>query len=275
MAEKEPVTECLKELAKDVYNDGGKAIVKPAGSLLGLIPRSIRAALCPFEKWILEKEYNIAQTEKILAEKLKNTPPENIKSPEAYIAVPALQYISYCMDNEELRNMYANLLANSMDTTVKGGVHPSYVEIIKQLCPDEAKIMKVMYVEQSAATLSVVKKTQKGGNVDVITDFSNVGEVAGCEYPLRICEYLCNLVRLGLLEKAESHLYLVNNAYYDALINHPKLQEVVNSIKLDGEFTSIDFDKGFVRISALGRKFCSICLDRPSASNNDSPSEEK
>ena len=76
--------------------------------------------------------------------KLEKVSPELIEAPEPYIAVPAVQYISYCMNNEELRNMYANLLANSMNKVVKDGVHPGFVEIIKQLSPDEAKFLKYM-----------------------------------------------------------------------------------------------------------------------------------
>ena len=133
MSEQELMSEVAKEIAKDVYQDAGKPIVKPTGELVGLIPRAIKAALLPIEKWIESREYNLAETKKLLEQKLANISPEQIASPEAHIAVPALQYISYCMDNEELRNMYANLLASSMNKAVINGVHPSFVEIIKQL----------------------------------------------------------------------------------------------------------------------------------------------
>lgn len=82
--------EIVKELAKDIYNDAGKQIVKPTGELIGLVPRAIKAALAPLEKWTLQREYNIAETKKLLEEKLKNVPPEQIEAPEAFIAVPAL-----------------------------------------------------------------------------------------------------------------------------------------------------------------------------------------
>ena len=84
----------IKELGKEIYNDGGKSIVKPSGELIGIIPRAIKAALLPLEKWVLEKEYNLAETKLLLENKLKSIEPDNIESPEAYIAVPALKYIS-------------------------------------------------------------------------------------------------------------------------------------------------------------------------------------
>lgn len=158
MSEQELMTEYVKEVAKEVYQDAGKPIAKPTGELVGLIPRAIKAALLPIEKWIVDREYNLAETKKLLEQRLANISPEQIEAPEAHIAVPAFQYISYCMDNEELRNMYANLLASSMNKAVKDGVHPSFVEIIKQLCPDEAKILKHFYKKVSIPVITLKRK---------------------------------------------------------------------------------------------------------------------
>ena len=50
--------------------------------------------------------------------------PEKIVEPEPYVAVPAIQAISYAMNSDELRNLYANLLAKSMIKDTKDTVHP-------------------------------------------------------------------------------------------------------------------------------------------------------
>lgn len=155
----EAALDIAKVVTKEVYADVGHPIAKPTGELVGLVPRAIRAALAPVEKWVLEREYNVAETKKLLEEKLKNIPPEQIEAPEAYIAVPALQNISYCMDNDELRDMYANLLANSMTSIVKNGVHPGFVDIIKQLSPDEAKILRYFATKTSFRQLHCDMKT--------------------------------------------------------------------------------------------------------------------
>lgn len=69
----------------------------------------------------------MAETEKLLEQKLKNIDEEKIVSPESYVAVPAIQAISYSMNSDELRNLYANLLAKAMVTPTKDAVHPSFV----------------------------------------------------------------------------------------------------------------------------------------------------
>lgn len=258
--ELEIVKEVAKEVAKDVYADAGKPIMKPAGELVGLIPRAIKAALEPVEKWVLQREYNVAETKKLLEEKLSNTSPELIESPEPYIAVPALQYISYCMDNNELRDMYANLLANSMNKIVKNGVHPGFVEIIKQLSPDEAKVLRHLAVRKVIPTVTLRYENEKRSGIDVIRNFSNVGEIVKCEYPFEISKYLDNMIRLGLV-KDSGLSSLTDKSRYDNLKTHPHIQEYLEeeTILQTGYNTPV-FKEGFMTLTDYGKSFCEICL---------------
>lgn len=45
-------------------------------------------------------------------------------------------------ESEKLREMYANLVAKSMNADFHDKVHPAYVEIIKQLSPAEAVFLE-------------------------------------------------------------------------------------------------------------------------------------
>ena len=256
--------EATKEIAKDVYQDGGKPIVKPTGELVGLVPRAVKAALFPLEKWILQKEYNIAETKKLLEEKLQNTPPESIEPPEPHIAVPAIQYISYCMDNDELRNMYANLLANSMKKVVKNGVHPGFVEIIKQLSPDEAKILQYMSFENRVPTIGLSYEFESGSESIFVNEFSNVPELTMCENQINCEKYFDNLERLGLISRSVDR-WISNESVYEPLKNHNfiknKYSIMEKTSKNMKEFKRISYKKGFCDLTSFGKAFCSICLD--------------
>ena len=271
MTEKEMLditVETTKEVAKEVYSDVGKPVAKPTGELLGLIPRAIKAALAPLEKWILQREYNVAETKKLLEEKLQAVPLDLIETPEPHIAIPAMQYISYCMDNEELRNMYANLLANSMNKVVKNGVHPGFVEIIKQLSPDEAKILKHMNITQNnLPTISLRYEKKDGGGIYIMKNFSNIGELSGCENPYEVNKYFDNMVRLGLLENAGCLASLTNKTLYEPLKNHTQIvsRATEQNAKAMG-YDKYTFEESFVCLTDFGKSFCSICLGTPKIS---------
>ncbi len=130
--------------APTLYEDVLQSTTQESGKTLTLIPRAINAALVPLRQWIAEREYKIAETEKLLAQKLEHVGEEKIVTPEAYVAVPAIQAISYSMDSVELRNLYANLLAKSMNSDTKDSVLPSFVEIIKQMSPIDSMVFKTI-----------------------------------------------------------------------------------------------------------------------------------
>ena len=62
----------------EIYDDGLKKTVKESGDVVALIPWTIKAAIAPLRKWIAQKEYNVAETEKLLEQKLKNIDEEKI-----------------------------------------------------------------------------------------------------------------------------------------------------------------------------------------------------
>ncbi len=262
--EKDNATEIVKEIAKEAYQDGGKAIVKPAGDLGGLLLRTIKAALAPMEKWTLQREYNIAETRKLLEQKLERVSIDSIETPEPYIALPAMQYLSYCMDREELRDMYANLLANSMISVIKDGVHPGFVEIIKQLSPDEAKILKYISIKQIIPIVNLRYQNEKGNGIDVVKDFSNVGEITDCEQKYETGKYFDNLIRLGLIEKSGTFTSLTEKSLYKPLKEHPYLKPY-KGLKsyIDQGFSNEIFTEGYMRLTSYGEAFCDICVNFP------------
>lgn len=251
----------MKEVPKELYSDLVKPVAKGTGDVIGLVPQAVNAALLPLRKWILESEYNYLETKKLLDKKLANVEPDNIETPDAHIAVPALQYISYCMDNEELRNMYANLLANSMNKVVKNGVHPSFVEIIKQLSPDEARLLKFMAKNETAPVISVRYEDSTGSGFRIVKNFSNYGELAGCEMPYNITSYFDNLLRLGLIEQGPTMTSLTDKSRYEDLKKHDYILGYTDEGALKNiPYNKVKFVESYVTMTEYGKIFNRICV---------------
>ena len=60
------------EILPEFYVDGIKPLVQESGKLVALIPKTVNAALMPLRKWINEREYNLEETEKLIAKKLES-----------------------------------------------------------------------------------------------------------------------------------------------------------------------------------------------------------
>lgn len=258
----EKILDIAKEISKNVYDDVIHPVAKPTGEILSLLPRAIKVALSPIEKWIIQKECNMAEIRRLLEEKLKNVSPDLIEVPEPYISVPSIQYISYCMDNDELRNMYANLLASSMQKGVKETVHPAYVEIIKQLCPDEAKILKYMLSYNMIPTVEIKFVFQNGESGKHLYGFNMVAKKAQCDFPHRGNQYFDNLIRLGLV-KPSNHAWFLNQGQYNELLDDPEVKQCYDSWKNFPNLSKIDYIRGAYEITTLCDGFFNVCVYDP------------
>jgi len=203
--QKEIVKEAVKQIPiKEIYDDGVKTSMKAAGDVVGLLPRAINAALEPLHKWVLQKEYNIDETKKILQNKLNGIDPDLITPPDSYIGVPVLQAISYSMDSDELRDMYANLLASSMISETKHFVHPSFVEIIKQLSPLDAKLLNLFRYNETYP-LCDIQEVHTNGKLTPcyhsLFDFKDKNDAFTSKEHLYLTASLDNLIRLGVVLK--------------------------------------------------------------------------
>ncbi len=262
---KEIAIEAAKAVTVEGYKDALQPSFKAIGGIVALPFRAIDAALSKPKLWVAEKQYNYERTRQLLAEKLQYTPEELIVTPENYVAVPALQQIAYCFDSDELRDMYANLLANSMNKVVKNGVHPGFVEIIKQLSPDEAKILRHFSIQKRVPTIGLKIDKDNGAHVIYVKEFSNVPELSMCENTTAGEKYFDNLVRLGLIERSQNGLYISNESVYESLKNHPYIKSRYESLEKQSEqiadFKKVDYIKSYCELTSFGKSFCSICLE--------------
>lgn len=261
---KEMAIEAAKAVAVEGYKDTLQPALKAVGAVIALPFQAIDAALSKPKLWVAEKHYNYERTRQLLAEKLQYVSEELIVPPENYVAVPALQQIAYCFDSDELRDMYANLLANSMNKVVKNGVHPGFVEIIKQLSPDEAKILRYFSSQKRVPTIGLNIGKNNGTHVVFVKEFSNVPELAMCEDTLASEKYFDNLIRLGLLERSQKGLFISNESVYEPLTSHPYIKLRYDYLEKQAEqivdFKSIDYVKAYCELTSFGESFCSICL---------------
>ena len=205
------------------------------------------------------REELLSDLRKMLEEKLKNIPSENIVPPSPRIAVPTLQNASITEDIE-IRELYAQLLANSMNETMKDGIHPAFVEIIKQLSPDEAKILRYMSSNTIIPTITLRCVNENEEGYDVVKNFSNVGELAKCEYPFEVGKYFDNLIRLGLL-KNDMLASLINKALYEPLKKHQHLESQIKTIEHQAPpLNKPEFKESYISMTDFGTSFCEICL---------------
>lgn len=236
--------------------------IKEADKTTALVVRAVHAALSPLETWVMQKEYNIEKTKLILADKLKNVPLENIVTPPSYVGVPALQAISYCMDNDELREMYAELLKTAMNRETIENVHPTYVEIIKQMSPYDALVFKKLISVLIQPCIGVSYRNQTTGASYPIQDIVAFADLEN--YPLVPTQIaLENLERLRLIEINKKSKYADGTMYYILKNSMQKTVEQFikdNADHLDQNHYEVVYNEHLILIRGFGQFFARACL---------------
>lgn len=250
------------ETVPSIYTDVAQPAIKETGKSLSLVPRTINAMLVPLQQWIAKKEYNLAETEKLLAKKLENVGVEKIITPEPYVAVPAIQAISYSMDSEVLRNLYANLLAKSMNVDTKISVHPSFVEIIKQMSPLDSVVLNHISTMGKIPIVNLAISTNKSATStrDMI---KNITDFAFSSDTLLISVSIDNLKRLGLIEIPEKRK-LVNYDKYKSIYEgtHFKFaKSTLNKLVDKDNGEKVVISRRFILKTYLGQEFIKICIN--------------
>lgn len=242
------------------YDDLVHPSAKRIGEIVSLLPRAIGVALTPLEKYVLNGEYSLKATKKLLEEKLKDVDPEQIKTPEAYVAVPALQAIAYTTDNETLRDLFANLLAKAMQEDTADTVHPAFVEIIKQLSPDDAYTLKCFKNSHNLPIVNIcgnppaeMEKASGFSNVHIVLHQnvfianSEIGDIG------RQSTSITSLDRLGLVDISFDGSSLTTS--YDEF---EKLAIFKNSFS--NVMRKVYIEKGRACLNPFGEAFINVCL---------------
>ena len=250
-----------------VYQDVVQPAAQELGKALQTVAKTVHVALAPVSAlvWGYDQVKEFVSTK--VAERLKNVPPENIVTPRPNVAGPALESLRYTGHESSLSDLYANLLAASMDKATAHGAHPAFVEIIKQLTPDEAKLIGLFVREMAFPLLDVRwefknQTAEKSGGKDVLMNFSLLGVIAQCEFPQLTPTYIDNLCRLGLAEIPAMFQY-TSVGVYDALENAQEVQQLKSQIEQNQEFRCSLERKG-LRVTELGKQFARICVVRKS-----------
>ena len=224
------------------------------------VEQAVQMALDQFYKHYPQlQDEALSMVKKMVEERLEKVVPENIVSPKANIAVPALQGASLA-EEVEIRELYAALLSGSMDSTVCKDVHPGFSEIIRQLTSDEAKILKYLSTHNTIPTIGIRYEHEKGGGINIVTKFSDIGYILQCKNPEDIEIYIDNLVRLGIVSFAGDLSNLTDKSLYEPLKKHFAITKYASDIMAkERGFDKYRITESFVQLTMYGIKFCKIC----------------
>lgn len=259
--EKIELPECVDNAVKNLTDEPTKQLGTTISDLLNL---SFGWISYLSEKQKIKMSYGLNEFKKSLEAKANAIPIEHRIDPDIQTAGQALENAKYCLDKEELMEMFANLIASSFDATKCEKTLPMFSMIIKQLTPYDAKVLSEFASNNNTHVFPICKygaRNQQGivylqTNI-FIEGLANANKE---EIDKRSAAISC-LETLGL----------VKTNYWDALVT-PGLYEKFEKIEAYADYAiqaiylggcrHIEITRGNVALTPIGKQFVEICLPK-------------
>lgn len=258
MGIEDKLTDEVTRLAPELYKD----LVKPAAQEVGVVAgRSAKALLSPVRAFLWSWE----RIEQLVVDgvnrRFEKIPEEQRKTPDPEIAVPLIQALTYTAQNETLREMYLNLLSNSMDTAMDKNVHPSFVDLIKQMSAIDAKVFERLATNagyQKVINPNVTIKSQGKIFINAVPEWFIGWKIDGHDI-FDTSASILRLSKFGLVELMFDRT--AGKDSYDELESHPELTHILERYRrakpeLELEITAIH---SILYVNEYGRQFKTAC----------------
>lgn len=258
------------KVVEKVYDDALSPAAKEVGKALETTIGMVNTILIPFRLAVVYGEAQFNKIVSLVQDKHKNTSLEYLVGPDPHVVGPAMQAISFCMDEETLRDMYANLLANSMHIQIKNDIHPSFVHTISQLNPLDAENLQLFKL-RNFYPIVAYHPTFNGFRMASTGHYHFLANKNQTDYFLQ-SESLSNLERLGLVKinpDAKVNpvgMNLIDPIAYREFDSHPlkeSLKESISSVAPVFGEADIQTSYGSVYSTPYGKKFLKTCVSYP------------
>lgn len=205
-------------------------------------------------RFIGEIKYDKAKYEYELKQRIKDIPNEYIAKPRKSIIGPVLENIRYSIDEDQMREMFTNILTGEVDKRKQSKILPAYTEIIKQLSKEDAiflNTLKQIKKHQLSTCIIRLEFDNNKGYIDLDTIIAD-----GLHHTLNPKKIVLeNLERLNIINLS-SNLMLPENKkivkdafihYKDSYSDRDKPPNA-NTTYTEGLLTITDFGWNFIDI---------------------------
>jgi len=183
-----------------------------------------------------------------------------ICKPDIAIAGPLLETLKYARHKSSIVRLCANLMSTAMNRETARFAHPGFVEIIRNLTSDEARIIDHLNDIRVIPVIDIKRvMVEKQSEMRLNTLVSTIGVDAVCEHHDLAESYLANLERIGIVE-IPREVHLTDEHIYDRILNAPPVKEKLDLLNFGGKEYRGEVTKYYAKLSVYGLQFSMSCI---------------
>ena len=241
-----------------IYQDLAHPSVKAVGCALGTVFEFSTSILLPVK--LLNEKFKLNFTKNLndYKKKLDSVPEDKRCEVHPQIGTPIIEKLTYTT-NGEIADLFTTLLVNASDMDMVNKAHPSFVNMIERLSPDEARIIKYLKGRTDIQYCDFRGIVKVGSGYRVVKEhLTLISKEVDLYFPDNINAYLSNLVGMGILFDM-SGSYVTDPTIYDRIKEVYRFEETKSMLvpEIFRDFVTVD---SYYKITDFGKLFIDACI---------------
>jgi hypothetical protein len=241
-----------------IYGDLAQPSVKKVGTALETVFEFSTSLLLPVK--LLNEKFKI-NFEKRLNEykdKIEQISEEKLCEVNPQIGTPLIEKLSYTT-NDEIADLFTNLLAKASSKDTVNLAHPAFVQLIERLSVDEARIIKYLLNKDTIPCISFrAHLNENKGFQEILRNGTLIQFQIELLFPQNIKTYLDNLSSMGVLDISHG-LHKKDENLYNPLYEKYNYETVNENYTKTGAFSKVSKEKSYYQITDFGKAFVRAC----------------
>lgn len=245
-------------ILRQIYSDLAQPSVMAVGKALGTVFEFSTSFLLPVK--LLNEKFKLNFTKRLneYKEKLELIPAEKQCEVHPQIGTPIVEKLSYTT-NDEIADLFTTLLANASNIDMVHTAHPSFVNMIERISPDEARLLKHLKGKREIEYCNFNGHSlQEEGYLVLADHVTMLDKEVELQYPNNINAYLANFISLGILMDVVGKVK-INKTVYNAIREKYGLKKIEPEL-VPNVFKSISVEEGYYKITDFGKLFIEACI---------------
>lgn len=247
------------QILSSIYGDLAQPSVRKVGVALETVFEFSTSFLLPIKLLNEKFKLNFEKRLNEYKEKISSIPEEELCEVNPQIGTPLIEKLSYTT-NDEIADMFVNILSKASSSKTVNLAHPSFVQLIERLSVDEARIIKYLLKKDFIPCISLRAhmKDENKGFIEILKQGTTLQFDIELLFPNDIKTYMDNLVGMGILN--DSHdLHKTDDKIYDPIYEKYDYEKINQSHVSSGGFSRVEKIKSYYQITSFGKAFIKAC----------------
>ena len=249
----------LSGLLPKIYDDLAKPGARQVGKALETVLGLGNTILWPMAWANARAKIALERNLERYRESMASTPLEEVIPVPPELGVPIAEKLAYVRD-PSLAELYIRLLNTASNSKTVHRAHPSFVNVINNLAPDEARLLEFLRKNHNLPFLHAIASDTEDRSFVSLEDFILPQRVTALfDFSTNIAVYLSNATGLGLIDVKRGSA-LRNTKEYETMMDDKRgMLEHYMQKHRNLKRHVLKYEKGIITVTEYGHLFLLAC----------------